>query len=106
MTPPARSTRRSWWRRKAQLRRSAACWTYLWRHGLACALYTDRGSHYFHTAKAGEAVDKNCLTQVGRALDRLGIEHIPAYSPEARGCSEWVFGSLQDQTDGAIAHSQ
>ena len=66
-------------------------------HGLPCALYTDRGSHYFHTAKAGEAVDKNCLTQVGRALDRLGIEHIPAYSPEARGRSERVFGTLQDR---------
>src|SRR5437868_13402160 len=66
-------------------------------HGLPCALYTDRGSHYFHTAKAGEAVDKNCLTQVGRALDRLGIEHIPAYSPEARGRSERLFGTLQDR---------
>src|SRR5204862_5625378 len=66
-------------------------------HGLPCALYTDRGSHYFHTAKAGEAVDKNCLTQVGRALKQLGIEHIPAYSPEARGRSERVFGTLQDR---------
>src|SRR5882724_12129267 len=54
-------------------------------HGLPCSLYTDRGSHYFYTDKAGEAVDKNRLTQVGRALDRLGIEHIAAYSPEARG---------------------
>jgi transposase len=67
------------------------------RHGLFCALYTDRGSHYFHTAKAGEAVDKNTLTQVGRALTQLGIEHIPAYSPEARGRSERMFGTLQDR---------
>jgi hypothetical protein len=29
--------------------------------------------------------DKDCPTQVGRALDRLGVEHIPACSPEARG---------------------
>jgi hypothetical protein len=43
-------------------------------HGLPCSLYTDRGSHYFYTDKAGEAVDKDHLTQVGRALDRLGIE--------------------------------
>jgi transposase len=63
--------------------------------GLASSLYTDRGSHYFHTPKAGEAVDKHRLTQVGRALDRLGIEHIPAYSPEARGRSERMFGTLQ-----------
>ena len=66
-------------------------------HGLPCALYTDRGSHYFRTRKAGEAVDKDRLTQVGRALDRLGIEHIPAYSPEARGRSERMFGTLQDR---------
>src|SRR5712691_10079460 len=66
-------------------------------HGLPCSLYTDRGSHYFYTDKAGEAVDKDCLTQVGRALDRLGVEHIPAYSPEARGRSERMFGTLQDR---------
>jgi transposase len=64
-------------------------------HGLPSSFYTDRGSHYFHTSKAGEAVDKERLTQVGRALDRLGIEHIPAYSPEARGRSERMFGTLQ-----------
>ena len=67
------------------------------RHGLFCALYTDRGSHYFHTPKAGEAVDKGTLTQVGRALAQLGIEHIAAYSPEARGRSERMFGTLQDR---------
>lgn len=66
-------------------------------HGLACSLYTDRGSHYFYTDKAGEAVDKNRRTQVGRALDRLGVEHIAAYSPEARGRSERMFGTLQDR---------
>lgn len=65
--------------------------------GLPCSLYTDRGSHYFFTPKAGEAVDKDRLTQVGRALDRLGIEHIAAYSPEARGRSERMFATLQDR---------
>src|SRR5260370_341780 len=59
--------------------------------GLPSSLYTDRGSHYFYTAKAGEAVDRERLTQVGRALDRLGIEHIAAYSPEARGRPERMF---------------
>lgn len=67
------------------------------RQGLFCALYTDRGSHYFHTPKAGEAVDKGKLTQVGRALAQLGIRHIAAYSPEARGRSERTFGTLQDR---------
>lgn len=66
-------------------------------HGLPSSFYTDRGSHYFFTPKAGEEVDKNRLTQVGRALDRLGIEHIPAYSPQARGRSERMFGTLQDR---------
>ena len=63
--------------------------------GLPSSLYTDRGSHYFLTPAAGEAVDKERLTQVGRALARLGIEHIPAYSPQARGRSERMFGTLQ-----------
>lgn len=65
--------------------------------GLPSSLYTDRGSHYFYTPKAGGPVDKTRLTQVGRALDRLGIDHIPAYSPEARGRSERMFGTLQDR---------
>jgi transposase len=64
-------------------------------HGLFCSLYTDRGSHYFYTPKAGEKVSKTQLTQVGRALSHLGIEHIAAYSPEARGRSERMFGTLQ-----------
>lgn len=66
-------------------------------HGLFCSLYTDRGSHYFYTPKAGEAVDKTRLTQFGRALKQLGIRHIPAYSPEARGRSERMFATLQDR---------
>ncbi len=65
--------------------------------GLPSSLYTDRGSHYFYTPTADGAVDKERLTQVGRALERLGIEHIPAYSPEARGRSERMFGTLQDR---------
>jgi transposase len=65
--------------------------------GLFCSLYTDRGSHYFHTAEAGAKVDKTRLTQVGRALAQLGIEHIAAYSPEARGRSERAFATLQDR---------
>ena len=63
--------------------------------GLPSSLYTDRGSHYFLTPTAGEAVDKKQPTQVGRALARLGIEHIPAYSPQARGRSERMFSTLQ-----------
>lgn len=65
------------------------------KKGLFRSLYTDRGSHYFYTPKAGGRVDKGRLTQVGRALKQLGITHIPSYSPEARGRIERVFGTLQ-----------
>ena len=64
-------------------------------NGLFCALYADRGSHYWHTSEAGGKVDKGNPTQVGRALAQLGIELIAAYSPEARGRSERMFGTLQ-----------
>ncbi len=63
--------------------------------GLFCALYADRASHYWHTPEAGGGVDRDKPTQVGRALNQLGIELIPAYSPEARGRSERMFGTLQ-----------
>jgi hypothetical protein len=71
--------------------------------GLPSSLYTDRGSHYFLTPKAGEAVDKEQLTQVGRALAHLGIEHIPAYSAQARGRSERMFGTLQGRLPQELA---
>ena len=73
------------------------------RHGLFCELYTDRGSHYFHTPKAGEPVSRKTLTQVGRALAQLGIRHIAAYSPEARGRSERAFRTLQDRLPKELA---
>lgn len=63
--------------------------------GLFCSLYTDRGSHYWLTREADGQVDKHCLTQVNRGLKQLGIELIPAYSPEARGRCERMFGTLQ-----------
>src|ERR1700677_1659916 len=66
------------------------------RHGLPMSLYTDRGSHYFRTTKAGE-IDRGSPTQVGRALEQLGVEHIGAYSPQARGRSERAFQTLQDR---------
>jgi len=67
------------------------------RLGLPLSLYTDRGSHYFETPVAGGPVDRKRLTQVGRALAQLGVEHIAAYSPQARGRSERMFATLQDR---------
>jgi hypothetical protein len=65
------------------------------RKGVFCALYSDRGSHFWLTPKAGGKVDTHRLTQVGRALRALGVQMIPAYSPQARGRSERNFGTWQ-----------
>ena len=73
------------------------------RDGLFMELYTDRGSHYFFTPEAGGKVSKTQLTQVGRALKQLGIGHIPAYSPEARGRCERAFRTLQDRLPKELA---
>ena len=67
------------------------------------SLYTDRGSHYFHTAGVGGKVDRGQPTQVGRALSHLGVEHIAAYSPQARGRSERLFQTLQDRVPKELA---
>jgi transposase len=65
------------------------------KQGLFCALYSDRGSHFFVTVKAGDKVDKSRPTQVGRAMKELGVQMIAAYSPQARGRSERSFGTWQ-----------
>lgn len=73
------------------------------KRGLFSSLYTDRGSHYWHTPKAGGKVDKNNLTQFGRAMRHLGIEMIAAYSPEARGRSERAFSTHQGRLPRELA---
>src|SRR5215831_673367 len=65
------------------------------RLGLFCALYSDRAGHFFYTPKAGQQVDHRQLTQVGRAMKDLGIQMIPAYSPQARGRGERSFSTWQ-----------
>src|SRR5436190_7619763 len=65
------------------------------RKGVFCALYSDRGSHFWLTPKVGGKVDGHRLTQVGRALHELGVQMIPAYSPQARGRSERSFSTWQ-----------
>lgn len=65
------------------------------QEGVFCSLYSDRGSHFVHTPKAGESPDPRHRTQLGRALQQLGIELIPAYSPQARGRCERFFGTWQ-----------
>jgi len=76
------------------------------KKGLPCSLYTDRGSHYWHTPEAGDKVDKKNLTQFGRAMNHLGIEMIPAYSPQARGRSERAFKTHQDRLVKELAQQE
>ena len=73
------------------------------RYGLFSSFYSDRGSHYWNTPKAGGKVDKVHLTQFGRALKQLNIEMIPAYSPEARGRSERAFRTHQERLPKELA---
>lgn len=73
------------------------------KRGLFCSFYSDRGSHYFYTPEAGGKVDKGRLTQVGRALHQLSIRHIAAYSPQARGRSERMFGTIQGRLPQELA---
>ena len=71
--------------------------------GLFSSFYSDRGSHYWHTPEAGGKVDKTNPTQFGRAMHELGIGMIAAYSPEARGRSERMFGTLQGRLPNELA---
>ncbi len=72
-------------------------------HGLFSSLYTDRGSHYWFTPETGGKVSKTQPTQFGRAMKHLGIEMIPAYSPEARGRSERNFSTHQERLPKELA---
>ena len=71
--------------------------------GLFSSFYSDRGSHYWTTPEADGKVDKENLTQFGRAMKQLGIEMIAAYSPEARGRSERAFGTHQGRLPQELA---
>ncbi|MEX2131103.1 MAG: hypothetical protein WD772_06415, partial [Pseudohongiellaceae bacterium] len=73
------------------------------RHGLFSSFYSDRGSHYWLTPEAGGKVDKTRLTQFGRAMQQLGIQMIPSYSPQARGRSERLFKTLQGRLPQELA---
>jgi transposase len=66
-------------------------------HGIPQSVYSDRAGWATFTARSGQLVDRSRHTQVGRALHQLGVEHIMAYSPQARGRSERVNRTLQDR---------
>jgi transposase len=75
----------------------SALWDVVEQYGVFMALYSDRAGWAFHTPSAGGKVDRKKLTQVGKALEKAGIEHIPSYSPEARGRVERLNRTLQDR---------
>src|SRR3989442_1430899 len=79
-----------------------ALWEVVERKGVFCSLYSDRASHFFETAKAGDPVSRDRLTQIGRALKELGIEPIAAYSPQARGRSERGFRTWQGRLSNEL----
>jgi transposase len=85
------------WERETSQAVMTALWEVFTMYGLPMALYTDRAGWAFYTPTAKGPVDKQRLTQVGRALAQLGVEHIPAYSPQARGRSERLNRTLQDR---------
>lgn len=74
------------------------------QEGVFCSLYSDRGSHFFYTPTVGGTADRNHKTQIGRALEQLEIEAIPAYSPQARGRSERNFGTWQGRLPQELRH--
>lgn len=74
--------------------------------GLFASFYTDRAGHFFRTPRAGGKVNKEQPTQIGRALAQLGIEHIPSYSPQARGRMERLFGTWQGRLPNELRRAK
>ena len=70
-------------------------------HGVPLSLYRDRHSIFQrndpHWTLAEQLAGKQSPTQLGRALDELGIEQIPAYSPQAKGRIERAWRTFQDR---------
>ena len=75
----------------------------LLRYGRFCELYTDRGSHFCNTTDAEHGPDLEQQGQVSRVLKVLGIRHILARSPQARGRSERAFGTIQGRLPQELA---
>jgi len=73
---------------------------WLRRDGRPLALYTDKDSLFVanRPAQLDEQLrGQPARTQIGRALEELGIEWIGAHSPPAKGRIERLFGTLQDR---------
>jgi len=75
--------------------------TMITAHGIPLSLYRDRHSIFqrndAHWTLAEQLAGKQSPTQLGRALDELGIQQIPAYSPQAKGRIERAWRTCQDR---------
>ena len=82
---------------------------YLRRHGRPCSLYVDKASHFMTSrapSPAEQRAGKGAQTQVQRALEELGIAHITAHSPQAKGRVERCFATLQDRLVKALRRAK
>jgi len=80
-------------------------WDISQSHGLPQAVYTDR--HTIFRSPKQSTIEQQLAgepprSQFGRVMDELGIEMIPAYSPQAKGRVERLFGTLQDRLVKAL----
>ncbi len=70
-------------------------------HGVPLSLYRDRHSIFqrndSHWTLAEQLAGKQAPTQLGRALEQLGIQQIPAHSPQAKGRIERAWRTCQDR---------
>jgi hypothetical protein len=70
-------------------------------HGVPLSLYRDRHSIFqrndAHWTLAEQLAGQQSPTQLGRSLDELGIEQIPANSPQAKGRIERAWRTFQDR---------
>ena len=70
-------------------------------HGVPLSLYRDRHSIFQRNDSnwtlAEQLAGKQSPTQLGRALEELGIEQIPANSPQAKGRIERIWRTCQDR---------
>ena len=80
-------------------------------HGVPLSLYRDRHGIFqrndAHWTLAEQLAGKQSPTQLGRALDELGIKQIPAYSPQAKGRIERFWRTCQDRlvSELRLAHA-
>ena len=75
-------------------------WVIIGSQGVPLAIYSDRHGIFQVNPKKGGSLEEKLAgkrqpTQVGRALEELGIQSIVALSPQAKGRVERLWGTFQ-----------